>query len=82
MKRLLGFALTLLALPVFAHAAKATVTPTVKCYEEIGGGGRIIHFGYYNDSATTSVALGPDNYFSPPPVLRRQHSTYVIHPRR
>jgi hypothetical protein len=76
MKRLLAFAVTLLALPLFATAAKATVTPTVRCVEFINGQ-RFVQFGYTNGSYPETIAVGPDNYFSPPPAMRFQPESFV-----
>lgn len=77
MRTLLTLAVLLyfVALPA---AVQAAVYPKVLCYEQLDGGDVVVHFGYYNDSTTTgSIPVGPDNFYSPPPAVRGQVTSFV-----
>lgn len=76
MKRLVPFLVALGSVLALAAPAAATISPFARCYEDVEAE-RLVHFGYYNDSETETVAYGPDNYFSPAPVLRGQPQTFI-----
>jgi hypothetical protein len=76
MKRFFSFGAVALGLLVFAAGARATVTPTVRCYEDIGSQ-RYVQFGYVNDSFPETIPKGPVNFFSPPPANRSQIESFV-----
>ncbi len=66
----------LLPVPAPTHAA---VTPLVDCVERAELPGIVqFHFGYRStESSPTTIVIGPDNYFSPPPPNRGQLSTFL-----
>jgi hypothetical protein len=66
--------------PVAAHRAavgtSSTVTPILECSVAERGSTRTL-FGYRNSGPTTTVAVGPDNTFSPGPTSRGQPTRFV-----